>query len=167
MLKLIRCCAVADKSGKPLETLTQKIFDLISKDDRYTTVEHDVRLDTPDGKYQIDVLIRSKVSGLDLMTIVECKDYNKIIARPHVLNLVSVRDAVLANKAVLVARKGFSKNAMNTAKRLGITLCTAHDAEQGLEGIGLRIPVVVKEVLPDFECHAKAVFESALLVHLG
>ena len=161
MLKLTRCCEVADKSGKSLETLTQKIFDLISKDDRYTTVEHNVLLDSPDGKRQIDVLIRSKVSGLDLMTIVECRDYNKTISVEHVDGLASKRDDVLANKAVLVAKKGFSKTAKRKAKRLGITLCTAHDAERGLEGIGLLIPVVVTEVLPNAECNATAVIESS------
>jgi hypothetical protein len=67
------------KTGKQFEVLTKEIFELLSREERYTSVEHDVKLKSPDGERQIDVLIRSKVGSLDLTTIVECKDHNRIL----------------------------------------------------------------------------------------
>lgn len=154
---------MADKTGKSFETLTHQIFELLSKDDRYTSVEHDVQLDSPYGNRQIDVLLRSQVAGLDILTVVECKDFKKNLSIEYVDNLASKMEDVGANKAVLVARKGFSKNAKRKAARLGITLCTAHDVSNmsALEGIGLKFPVLMKEVLPELELQVQASFKSS------
>jgi hypothetical protein len=81
-------------------------------------------------------LIRTQVSSLSILTIVECKDVNKNLDVQYVDALHSKMQDVNANKAVLVARKGFSKTAIQKAKRVGITLCTAMEAKQlyGMSG---------------------------------
>lgn len=128
-------------TGKVFEKLSHTVFSLLSRNDKYTSVEHDVDLESPDGPRQFDVVIRSKVSGLDLLTVVECRDYNKNLSVTHVDGLHSKANDVNANKAVLVAKKGFSKTAKQKADRLGVTLCTAHDIDRGLDEIGLQVPI--------------------------
>jgi len=149
------------KTGKQFEVLTKEIFELLSRDERYTSVEHDVHLESPDGVRQIDVLIRSKVGSLDLTTIVECKDHNRTLSVEYVDAIHSKQHDVKANKAVLVARKGFSKNAKRKADRLGITLCIVRDAEKKLRDVGLQIPVLISEmhgvrVYPQYQVYLEA-----------
>lgn len=127
-------------TGKEFEKLAYKVFSLLSTNEAYTSVEHDVNLISQDGPRQFDVVIRSKVSGLDLLTVIECRDFNKNLSIDHVDGLHSKAKDVNANKAVLVAKKGFSKSAKRKADRLGITLCTAHDFTNDITNIGLQIP---------------------------
>jgi len=133
-------------TGKDFESLSHKIFSLLSNEDRYTSVELDVQLDSPDGKRQFDVVIRSKVSGLNLLTVIECRDYNKRLDVSNVDGFYSKLTDVNANKGVLVSRKGFSKTAKQKADRLGITLCTAHDFDRELINIGFQIPIVFTSI---------------------
>lgn len=132
-------------NGTQFETLTHKVFELLSANDSYSEVKHDVMLDSPDGPRQFDVVIRSKVSSLDLLTVIECRDYKKNLSVTHVDGLHSKQLDVKANKAVLVARKGFSNGAKRKAKRLGITLCTVRELD-GLKTIGLEVPIIVREI---------------------
>ncbi|MDG1709090.1 MAG: restriction endonuclease [Emcibacteraceae bacterium] len=130
------------KTGKKFEKLTQKVFELLSRNESYTTVEQNVIIKSQDGPRQFDVVIKSKVGSIDLLTVVECRDYNKALDITHIDGLYSKQQDVNANKAVLVARKGFSRSAKAKALRLGITLCTVHDMEGDLENIGFQIPIV-------------------------
>jgi Restriction endonuclease len=136
------------KDGKQFEILTKEIFEALIENPAYTKVEHDVKLAGKDGLRQIDVLIRAQVSSLSILTIVECKDENKNLDVQYVDALHSKMQDVNANKAVLVARKGFSKTAIQKAKRVGITLCTAMEAKSALWNVGFQVPVVVTHIAP-------------------
>ena len=149
------------KTGKQFEVLTKEIFELLSREERYTSVEHDVKLKSPEGERQIDILIRSKVCSLDQITIVECKDRNRPLGVEFVDAIHSKQQDVKAHHAVLVARKGFSKKAKRKADRLRITLCIARDAERKLRDVGLSIPVVVCEIhgiqlMPEYQVFLEA-----------
>ena len=162
------------KTGKQFEVLTKEIFELLSREERYTSVEHDVKLKSPEGERQIDILIRSKAGSLDLTTIVECKDHNRPLDVEFVDAIHSKQQDVKAHHAVLVARNGFTKKAKRKAARLRITLCIARDAERKLRDIGLCVPVVVCEIhgvqlMPEMQLFLEAGTElnanSGLLVN--
>lgn len=133
-------------TGREFESLTKLVFDLISHNEKNTHVEKDVLLESPDGKRQFDVVIRSKVAGLDLLTVIECRDFAKKISITHLDGFNSKVQDVNASKAVLISSGGFTKGAKRKAKRLGITLCTLHDLERGIKNIGMEIPVIVMSV---------------------
>jgi hypothetical protein len=157
ILIFMRLC-MAKKTGKSFENLTKRIFELLSGNEAYTKVEENVFLDSPDGPRQFDVIIRSKVATLDFLTVIECRDFSKNLNVTHVDGLHSKMSDVKADRAVLVARKGFSKTARQKAERLGITLCTAHDIEDKLHNIGLQIPIIIMdvqhiEIKPRFDAH--------------
>lgn len=136
------------KKGTSFELMTKKIFEKLSENSQYETVEHNIKLEGKDGPRQIDVLISAKVAGMDIKTIVECKDYKSKISVGTVDALHSVMSDVNANKAVLVSTNGFSSTAIKKAKRLGISLFTAHEALKDDWAIDLEIPIIIKEVLP-------------------
>jgi len=137
---------VKRKDGKQFEILTKEIFEALVENSAYTKVEHNIKLLGKDGLRQIDVLIRAQVSSLSILTIIECKDENKNLDVQYVDALHSKMQDVNAHKAVLVARKGFSKTAIQKAKRVGITLCTAMEAKSALWNVGFQIPVVVTHI---------------------
>lgn len=134
------------KNGTKFEELTAEIFEHLRKDQRFETVEHDVFLEGKDGPRQIDVLLKGKVGPIDILTIVECKDYNKNVNVTAIDALHSKMQDVNAHKAVLVARKGFTKTAIRKAKRLGISLCTAHSAASEKWKFNLEVPLVIIEL---------------------
>lgn len=132
-------------TGKEFEDLTATIFEALSKDNNYESVERDVLLEGPDGKRQIDVLLRGKMGPFDCMTIIECKDYNKNVNVTAIDALHSKMQDVKAQKAVFVARKGFSSTAKSKAKRLGISLCTAHNTINEKWKFDLELPFIIRE----------------------
>ena len=118
----------------------------LTRDDRFTSVEKNVFLEGVDGPRQIDILLRSTVANLKLLTVVECRDYGK---RLDITQLDAFHSKLLdvnASKGVLVSRKGFSKKATAKAKRLGIALSVATEANELLDGIGIQIPLRVSIV---------------------
>lgn len=136
------------KKGTSFEILTKTIFEKLLGNSQYETVEHNVKLTGKDGPRQIDVLILAKVAGMEIKTIIECKDYKSKISVGTVDALHSVMLDVNANKAVLVSTKGFSSTAVKKAKRLGISLFTAHEALKDDWAIDIEIPILVKEIIP-------------------
>jgi hypothetical protein len=136
---------MARNSGIAFEKLLEEIYTALTANDELASVERNVHLEGLDGPRQIDVLIRSKVAGMSLKTIVECRDHNKRLDVTAVDSFQSKLVDVGANKGVLVARKGFSGTAIQKAKRVGITLCTASNAKEILLSLGIQIPVVVTE----------------------
>jgi hypothetical protein len=136
------------KAGRKFEELTQKIFTQLVRHSDYEKVEHDVMLDGKDGPRQIDVLIASSVAGMEIKTIVECKDYKSKVSVGVIDSLHSVMEDVNANKGVVVSANGFSSKAKSKAKRLGISLYTAHEALSEKWKIDIEVPIVVTEILP-------------------
>lgn len=131
------------------EKLTADIFYILRNNPNYETVEHNVTLPGKDGRRQIDVLLKGKIGPIEILTIVECKDYNKIVNVTVIDELHSKMEDVNAHKAVLVARKGFSKQAIRKAKRVGITLCTVHKAKSEKWEIPIELPVVIEQITPE------------------
>jgi len=134
------------KSGTRFEKLTERIFAQLVKHPEYEKVEHDVKLQGKDGPRQIDVLITSEVASMTIKTIVECKDYKGKVSVGVIDALHSVMEDVNANKGVLVSSNGFSSTAIKKAKRLGISLYTAHEALSEKWKIDIEIPVLVTEI---------------------
>ena len=133
------------KEGTQFEHLAHEVFTILSKDKEHEKVEHDINIEGPDGPRQIDVLITGSVGPFEVKTIVECKDYNKNVNVTAIDALYSKLLDVNAQKAVLVARKGFSNGAKKKAKRLGISLCTIHSMEHEKWKFQAEIPLLLIE----------------------
>ncbi|WP_372919796.1 restriction endonuclease [Salegentibacter sp.] len=153
------------KTGKNFEKLAESIFKKLVKNPEFEKVEHNVLIEGPDGKRQIDVLVKSETVGQTLFTAIECKDYNRKLS-------VSVLDAfhsklrdINANKGILISRNGFSSQVISKAKRKGITLCTADETEnENWESI-IDLPIILEELhLLDFNINIKysSLFESKI-----
>lgn len=130
-------------TGKEFEYLTESIFRKLIKNPDIETVEQNVMIDGIDGKRQIDVLIKSEVAGITIITVIECKDYNSKISVGKIDEFHSKLLDINANKGILVSKKGFSSTAVKKAKRLGITICTAHEVMKPSWSIDFDIPLII------------------------
>lgn len=134
------------KKGTKFEILTEEIYRKLIKNHDYEEVKRNVLVNGKDGKRQIDVLVLTKTAGIELMTIIECKDHNRKVSIGMVDALHSKLQDINGNKAILVSSKGFSSKAISKAKRVGMTLCTAHQALSPKWQINIEIPILVKEI---------------------
>ncbi|EIE1227809.1 restriction endonuclease [Vibrio vulnificus] len=132
-------------NGLEFELLTERIFKAISGQHDDVSIHRNVSLKGIDGERQIDLLITSKFAGIEFRTIVECKDYNKKIDVKVIDGFHSVMQDVSAHKGVVVSRKGFSSTAIAKAKRLGISLFSAHQANSEKWELDLELPMLLTE----------------------
>ena len=129
--------------GKAYEAMVLTIYRALCRDESFSDVQHNVKLQSPDGERQIDVLVTHEHANVKYMTVIECKDYigklNVTVIDAFASKLVDVK----ASKGILVSRNGFSKTAYQKAKRLGIELCMIDYAENLLKQLITELPVVL------------------------
>lgn len=138
-------------TGIQYEIFVQNLYEVLLQDERFSTVEHDVKLAGKDGERQIDCLIRTAVAGHNLLIVIECRDYASRLDITHIDGFHSKLQDVNASKGILISRRGFSKNAQNKANRVGITLCMASDATEVLKSINVSFPVRANEIAATFD----------------
>ncbi|MEC0234850.1 restriction endonuclease [Paenibacillus kribbensis] len=75
------------------------------------------------GSYEIDIAFETEIHNMIKFTlIVECKYHGRPITRPIVQNLHQTKEAINAQKGALVSPIGFTKEAIEVADNLGISL---------------------------------------------
>lgn len=98
--------------------------------DNYT-IEHDKKIKTHDGKYQIDIYASFEVGGCEFKTICECKRYKNPVNREKVVILHKKLDSIGAQKGILMTNSRFQSGAIQYAKSHGIALIQV--TKRGLE----------------------------------
>jgi len=134
--------------GKDFERIVRSVYDSLCEDERFTSVESNVKLAGPDGPRQIDVLVTHVHAGSKYVTVIECRDHAGKLDVSHVDAFSSTITDVNASKGILISRKGFSKTAVQKAKRLGIGLATVDTAHSVLKSMALELSLVVAVVDP-------------------
>jgi hypothetical protein len=77
---------------------------------------------------QIDVSIRSRIGQYDILIVIECKDHRRPLDVKDVEEFIGLAQDVGANKAAMVAAKGFSEAAKNRAIPAGLELYQVVDS---------------------------------------
>ena len=134
------------KDFEKFEDLAAMIYESLSS--QGYSPKRNVRIEGPDGERQIDVLIEGKVGPIDVRTIIECKDYASKVNVTKVDELHSKMQDVKAHVGILVSRKGFTKGAIQKAKRLGIKLNTIHQSKSDKWDFEFDVPILIEEIWP-------------------
>jgi hypothetical protein len=92
----------------------------------------------PDGRRDLDVVIRPKPAGSAPLVVIECKDWNRPIGIAFIDALDSKRRDIGASIAMICSNSGFTTDALRKAARVGIPALAAL-----IEGDN-RIRVVVR-----------------------
>jgi hypothetical protein len=137
---------MASKTGKPYEEMVLSVYRILCNDASFTDVRHNVKLKGPDGERQIDVLVVHDHANVRYLTVIECKDFRGKVNVTYIDSFASKLTDIKANKGILVSRRGFTKTAVQKAKRLGIELCMIDTAEHLLQGMVKEIPVMLSVI---------------------
>lgn len=85
------------------------------------------------GEYEIDISVRLRLAGvLDFFLIVECKNWGRPVDRPVVQKLAQTQDALAAHKAAIASPLGFTNEAVEVAKALGIALWVVAESNSNI-----------------------------------
>lgn len=135
------------------EKVASYIYQLLSPSSKVT---HN---DIINGR-QIDISIRTKISGHDILVIINTKNQTRRINVNQVGELFAVMHDVKAQKGVIICNKGFTAGAKKFAHDNGIDLCHIHDAETKDWKKEIKIPIILEEIIPtvnfSYEMHLEA-----------
>lgn len=93
-------------------------------------------------KRQIDVSIKGTINQIDLLYVVQCKDYTRPADITKIGEFASVIRDIGASKGFLVCSSGFSKNIYNYAKTHGIEILSVEDLESEKWQVSIEIPIL-------------------------
>jgi restriction system protein len=97
-------------------------------------VTHDVKMETYDSTYQIDVLAKFQAfAGAEFTVLIECKKYRSAVERELVQVLHDKVRSTGAHKGMLFATSGFQSGAIKYAKAHGIALVSVIDGAASYE----------------------------------
>lgn len=85
-------------------------------------IEHNKKIQTYDGIYQIDIYAEFIVLNVQMRMLVECKKYAKPVGRDKVEILANRLQSAGAQKGILISTSGFQSGAAHYAKEHGIAL---------------------------------------------
>jgi hypothetical protein len=102
-------------------------------------VEVGAWIDGPDGRRDLDVVVRPQGTDSTRVVVIECKDWNRPIGIAFIDALDSKRRDLGASIAMICSNSGFTSDALRKAARVGIPALSAL-----IEG-DKRIRVVVRE----------------------
>jgi hypothetical protein len=130
------------KKGKEYENFVFKIFSEFFKD--FLLIQNEKIKGNESGQLrEIDISMRTKIEGTDLLFIVQAKDYEKHKADLNTIGTFSsvIKD-VGASKGFLVCSSGFAKSNSAYARTLGIELLSVEDIESKKWKAVIEIPVI-------------------------
>ena len=137
---------MSDKTGKQFEGLSARVVKLFADSD--AEIETDVLIETEFGKRQFDVVLRKEVKPFGEIRIgIEARDHSRKSDIGKIDAFASKLGgcAESIDKGIMVNRKGYSKNAMQKAKRNGIQLYRLEDRPKKLLEEVFKIPIIVEE----------------------
>jgi hypothetical protein len=110
---------------KPVGTAYQELVATMAKTfDPTADIKVGEWVEGPDGRLDMDVAIRGSMDGKPTLVVIECKDFDLTksgkVGRPFIDALDSKRYDLQADAAFICSNSGFTKDALNKARRKGI-----------------------------------------------
>lgn len=133
------------KKWKQFEKLVHLIYEELQPESK-VTIDDKIKGYESGIERQIDVSIKTKFAGSDILVIVQAKDYKSKADINVVGAFAQVIKDVRASKGVLICNKGFTSGAIKLAQNLFIDIFTAHDINEPNWSIDYKMPVLVRRL---------------------
>lgn len=82
--------------------------------------------------HDVDVVVRSKHVGFDVLWLVECKAWRRPIPKEKVLALRSIVDDIGADRGFIMAERGYQRGALEAARFANVLLTSLADLRETL-----------------------------------
>jgi restriction system protein len=88
------------------------------------SAETDVKLDGVRTSHDIDVVVKSKHVGFEILWLVECKYWKSPVSKLHVLGLREITSDLGADRGILLCEAGFQSGAIEAANLTNVRVTT-------------------------------------------
>ena len=78
----------------------------------------------------MDVVVRSKHVGIEMIWLVECKYWNRPVSKDKVLTLRTIVDDTGSDRGFMMAENGYQSGAVEAANRTNITLTSIAELQE-------------------------------------
>lgn len=113
---------------------------------------HDAKLTGVSGyEHQIDVMYRFRIWSIEILVVVECKQYKRRVGVDDMLEFRSRIEDVRAHKGVFVTTNGFQSGAVEIAEANGIALLVAKGTIYRPVRYSLDVLAQEEEALREFQ----------------
>lgn len=130
-----------DNTWLGFEHLAEKIFAELHP--QATVMHNDKILGQISGILrQIDVSIRAKVEGQEILVIINTKYWSKPADITTIGKFASVVEDVQATKGIFICRSGFAEIIKQYALRKGIELLNIYDAQSKKWNLEIKLPII-------------------------
>ena len=138
------------KKGKEYELLVEQIYKELQSD---AEIKQDDFIQGEESgiKRQIDLSIRYRIVDIEMLIVVQAKDWGRKADVKVVDEFKSVIKDVRAQKGILICNAGFTKAAINYAKKERIELYSAHTALNKKWHLAIELPAIKNEDI--YELH--------------
>jgi hypothetical protein len=121
------------KRSRPWKAYQRVVAEVVGILNPQASVKEGQWIEGPDGRRDLDVEIRGRLEGREILVILECKDWRSPVGIAAVDALDSKRRDVRATFAAICSNSGFTKHALRKALRNGIGMLSA--VQQGNSAI--------------------------------
>jgi hypothetical protein len=106
------------------------------------SAETDVTLQGVRTTHDVDVVVRSKHVGFEVLWLVECKHWKSSVSKLHVLGLRAIVNDIGADRGILLCESGFQAGAIEAANLTNIQVTSLDalsiDTRQDISAMRLR-----------------------------
>jgi hypothetical protein len=121
--------AEQEKVGRPFERLVAAVQKKLDPGSQVHSPQPVVG--KSGSRISLDVAVVGKVGSTDILVAVEAKDYDGPVGVEQVRAFCLVRDDARAHHGIMVAPRGFTRDALLTAAQYGIDTCVLRPARDG------------------------------------
>lgn len=144
---------------KEFEQLAAQIYSELSPTAKVTHNDKVLGIDSGVDR-QIDVSIRFKIAGHDVLVVIQARDHDSPADINDVGEFATVAKDIRANKGILICRSGFTNGANKLARNLGMDLCRIHDAQSRDWSLEIELPILWIDLFPNIQFQMIASFEA-------
>lgn len=113
-------------SGKPFEAFVKELYEAFGESISLT--QREFIPDIHGSKREFDLTFRTMLNGVPILGVVECRDHQRKISISAVEAFSKKCESVNANLRIIVSLNGFTKGAVEKARKYGIEIFTPFDS---------------------------------------
>lgn len=137
---------MADPKWKRFEKRIHEIHQQLAPEGATITYDDKIMGSDSGTERQVEITIRYRLAGYDMLLIIDCKDYAEPVDVVDMGSFKSLAQDVRANKAVMITTNGFTPAAVQIARSTGIETRTYLETDNSEWRSEVSIPMLISGI---------------------